>query len=364
MKVKNSKTHRAFLLAECGTIFLSFLASARSQEVPWNIFKQRFVAAEGRVIDDANNDVSHSESQGYGLLLATAHDDRETFDRIWKWTSENLRPRNDHLFAWLWKDDAGGGRVADTNNATDGDLLVAWALTRAGSLWGEAKLQDAAKEIARDIRKKMVRPSRYGPVLLPGEKGFEKPEGLVVNLSYWIFPAFPALAKIDPSPDWQLLEQSGLKLIEAARFSPWALPPDWLLLTANSMKLAEGEEPVYGYNAVRIPLYLAWAGIEPAEYYSSFRRIALSSLYPDSRPPPAKVILPSGESAKLPSQSYIEAASPGMIAIYELIAGTGDLRPGNLEAFYNEVATGEHYYSVSLGLLSNCAALESREISQ
>jgi endoglucanase len=348
--------------AACGIIILFWLVNPISAQPPgtmWSLFKQRFVTAEGRVIDNVNNGISHSESQGYGLILAESNNDRETFTRIWKWTTQNLVQRNDHLFAWLWKSEPVGGHVSDKNNATDGDLLIAWGLARAASDWGDSKLRDSAREIAHDIRGKMVRPSSYGPVLLPGENGFEPGEGLIVNLSYWIFPAFRSLAKIDPAPDWQLLEQSGLKLIEAARFSPWELPPDWLLLAKSTATVAEGFEPVYGYNAVRIPLYMAWAGIEPAEYYASFRRLVLFCLPPASQTIAAKILLPSGKPVDQPSTKSIEAAIPGMIAIYELISGVDDLHPSALEAPYHEVKPDESYYSVSLGLLSNCAAIEA-----
>jgi endo-1,4-beta-D-glucanase Y len=348
--------------AACGIIALFWLASSTSAQpsgTMWSLFKQRFVTAEGRVVDNANSGISHSEGQGYGLILAESNNDRETFTRIWKWTAQNLGQRKDHLFAWLWKSEPAGGEVSDKNNATDGDLLIAWGLARAASAWGDSKLRASAREIAQDIRREMVRPSSYGPVLLPGENGFEPGEGLIVNLSYWIFPAFRSLATIDPAPDWQLLEQSGLKLIEAARFSPWELPPDWLFLAKSTTKVAEGFEPVYGYNAVRIPLYMAWAGIEPAEYYASFRRFALFSLPPDSPTIAAKILLPSGKPVGPPSTNSIEVAIPGMIAIYELISGVNDLHPSALEAPYHEVSPDESYYSVSLGLLSNCAAMEA-----
>jgi endoglucanase len=337
--------------------------TARSQEAVWGTFKRLFVTGEGRVIDNVNNNVSHSESQGYGLVLAEANNDQATFRRIWDWTEQNLRKRNDHLFAWRWENNSSNDHVPDTNNATDGDLLISWGLARGGSAWGDPGLQGLARDIARDVRQEMLRPSNYGPILLPGEHGFETTAGVVVNLSYWIFPAFRELAKIDPSPDWQLLEQSGLKLVQAARFSPWKLPPDWLLLTQSSEKVAEGFEPVYGYNAVRVPLYLAWAGIKPAVYYASFRRLALFSLYSNSRPPPAKVSLPSGIPVDVASTKNVEPALPGMIAIYELISGIGDLRPSRLQAPYAGTLPDESYYSVSLGLLSNCAAIEASAIN-
>jgi endo-1,4-beta-D-glucanase Y len=36
----------------------------------WSSYKESFVTEDGRVVDTANNGISHSESQGYGLILA------------------------------------------------------------------------------------------------------------------------------------------------------------------------------------------------------------------------------------------------------------------------------------------------------
>ncbi len=337
-------------------IFLNGPFVAWSQQADWSVYKERFLSPEGRIIDDGNQGVSHSEGQGYGLILAQINEDREAFGRIWKWTQSNLRKRGDHLFAWKWAPAGsdGAGVVEDKNNATDGDLLIAWALARAGAAWNNVEFQTSAREIAQDVRRTMVKPSRYGLILLPGGQGFVKPEGTIVNLSYWVFPAFRALAKIDPSLDWSRLEQSGLKLVEAARFSPLNLPPDWLLLGKSSVDLAKGFEAAYGYNAVRIPLYLVWGGIRAAKYYASFRLVG-SSLNDGS--PPAKVFLPSGKFDD-------EPALQGMAAIYRLIAGTGDIAPASPPAPYDGTSEGEKYYSVSLGLLTNCAAVESPNMSR
>jgi endoglucanase len=327
-----------------------------SQQADWSFFKERFLSPEGRIIDDGNQGVSHSEGQGYGLILAQINQDHEAFDRIWKWTQSNLRKRGDHLFAWRWAPagTSGAGVVADKNNATDGDLLIAWGLARAAAAWNNVEFQASAREIAQDVRRTMVQPSRYGPILLPGGQGFIQPEGTVVNLSYWVFPAFRALAKIDPSLDWSRLEQSGLKLVEVARFSPLNLPPDWLLLGKSSVNLAKGFEAAYGYNAVRIPLYLVWGGIKASRYYTGFREVGSSS---SDGSPPAKVFLPSGSLDAAP-------ALQGMAAIYRLISGTGDIALASLPAPYDGTSTGEKYYSVSLGLLSNCAAVESQNMSR
>jgi endoglucanase len=342
-------------MAVCQLTVTAWVASAPcradAQEAVWRTFKERFLRDDGRIVDDGNGGVSHSEGQGYGLILAEANHDQDSFNRIWKWTDTKLRRRGDRLFAWRWKPGFFGAQV-DQNDATDGDLLIAWALCRAASTWQNPAFRDASAEIACEIRQKLIRASKFGPVLLPGTEGFEKPEGLIVNLSYWVFPAFRELAKIDPAADWPMLEQSGLKLIGAARFSSFDLPPDWLLIGNDSVDIADGFEPVYGYNAARIPLYLAWAGIGPAKYYHPFRQIG--RLTGDALPP-ARVFLPAGKFSE-------EPALPGMRAIYDLIAGDGDLQPATLHPSYGNANATEPYFSVSLGLLANCAGEEARAV--
>lgn len=76
-----------------------------------------------------------------------------------------------------------------------------------------------------------------------------------MNLSYWVLEAFPTLARLDPATDWPGVEATGLALIGAAAFGPRLLPPEWLSLKATPAP-AEGFAPEFGYNALRIPLYL------------------------------------------------------------------------------------------------------------
>ena len=107
------------------------LAGTLGNDLSWRAYKARFVTEEGRVVDTGNGLISHSEGQGYGLVLAVAANDRDAFERIWGWTRANLLVRGDELLAWRWEPNARPA-VADMNNATDGDLLVAWALAEAG----------------------------------------------------------------------------------------------------------------------------------------------------------------------------------------------------------------------------------------
>ncbi len=80
---------------------IAFAGSLAGQD-GWRAYRERFVTPQGRVVDTGNGGISHSEGQGYGMLLAVAADDRATFERIWTWTRANLMVRDDQLLAWRW----------------------------------------------------------------------------------------------------------------------------------------------------------------------------------------------------------------------------------------------------------------------
>ena len=243
----------------------------------WQSYKARFVSAQGRVVDSGNGMISHSEGQGYAMLFAVAANDRETFDRIWGWTRANLMVRDDQLMAWRWEP---GQRppVSDMNNATDGDILAAWALTEAAELWAELSYRIAARRIAVEVgRKTVIFKTKMGALLLPAVSGFsaqDRPDGPVINLSYYVFPAFPRLKIVAPEYDWSGLVQTGLDILKASNASGAKLPSDWLSVRENEVKPAEGFQPHFAYNAIRIPLYLAWAGIGEREHYREFQNWA------------------------------------------------------------------------------------------
>jgi endoglucanase len=233
------------------TLLLACPLSALAQN-DWTQFKTAFIK-NGRVIDKGQNGISHTEGQGVGLLLAVQNNDPETFSQIWNWTQRNLQVRDDKLFAWSWSPKAG---IKDMNNASDGDLFIAWALSRAYNKWNEPSYLFAAIQVGQSIRSKLLRKTSKGTVLLPGAMGFEKPEYLKLNLSYWVFPAINELSILDPAPEWEELKLSGLKLMREARFGKWQLPPDWLKLEGEKIIPVDGDQ--FGYDAVRIPLYLIW----------------------------------------------------------------------------------------------------------
>lgn len=261
---EHASTFAACLLLPAA-LFLSCPAFA--SDPGWMLFKQRFVTPEGRVIDTAQGNISHSEGQGFAMLLAVHHDDRAGFDLLWQWTRSELQVRNDRLLAWKWTAEAG---VADRNNASDADLLVAWALLRAGEKWHEQRYAEASAGIAKDIRTLLLHRAPHGLVMLPGLDGFNKPDGAIVNLSYFVFPALRDIVRADPAPEWGELTKTGLFLLQHAHFGRWGLPPDWLKLS-EKIAPADGFPARFSYDAARIPLYLLWSGLETETLLAPYR---------------------------------------------------------------------------------------------
>lgn len=229
----------------------------------WQAYKAKFLDPSGRIVDDGNGGISHSEGQGYGLLLAYLAGNPADFEQIWYFTRTELLIRDDGLAAWRWNP-ATTPHVDDINDATDGDLLIAYALARGGAAWGRADYTQAAVKIATTLLDKAIVQIGGRTLLLPGVTGFsasERSDGPVVNPSYWIFEAFPVLNALVPSPKWQQLSDDGHALISQLQFGAEKLPADWVSLKRQP-KPADSLAAEFGYNALRIPLYLMRGGIE------------------------------------------------------------------------------------------------------
>jgi endoglucanase len=271
----------------------------------WHAFKARFISPAGRVIDNANKNISHSEGQGYGMLLAVAADDRATFDLLWDWSRSQLG-REDGLFAWKW-DPNSTPHVTDSNNASDGDILIAWALAEAGEYWPGGGYTAASATIARAISKSLVIDSDFGVIVIPGSKGFDghdRRDAPVVNLSYWVFPALARLQRITPEGPWSALTKSGITVMAATRFGPSGLPSDWISLN-GAPRPADGFAPTFGYDAIRIPLYMLWAGLGDKTRLSAYARA-----WREQAPPPRRINVETGEVVEpMADKGYLSIAA-------------------------------------------------------
>jgi endoglucanase len=321
------------------------VARARSRQ-QWLNFRARFITADGRVVDSGNAGVSHSEGQGWGLLLALAHDDRATFRMLYNWTRRALARPSDSLLSWRFRP-GHQPAVDDPNNATDGDLYVAWALARAGEKWNDQALVSASARMGRDVLS-LTREIGRRLVLLPGATGFENVSRIVVNPSYLVLPAFAVLDRVVPDPRWRRVSEDGLDILRQARFGRWDLPPDWLALPRGSGPAApaEGWPPRFSYDAVRVPLLLAWAGHAAEPAVSAALRFWRD---PAHRAPPAWADLRTGAVAEY-------AASGGVQAIAEFAANAVAGRNIPVES---ALQPADDYYSATLKMLVLVATTEA-----
>lgn len=336
-----------------GARFALFSGKSPSPELDrqlWDQYWSRFITADGRVIDKDNDPkgVTHTEGQGYGMLLAEAAGDRDRFDLIWRWTRGHLR-RPDGLFSWKFAA-CGAERdcIVDKNNASDGDILIAWALLRAGANWGRTDYTTAARDIAKSVSNKLIIRLGANTLLLPAADGFSDQSGVVVNLSYWLFPAINALAAANEDPLWHQLSESGLSLLRQARFGKWQLPPDWLHLGKGPMGPADKFPPRYSFDAVRIPLYLVWGGITDKDTLGPFL-----SFWSASHPQGVPAWVDLKTDAVAPYAWSTGVASTAQVTERAAIRDNASTAPLPLPG------AQDGYYSWSLALLARVAATET-----
>lgn len=313
---------------------LLFSLGTQAGEGGWEQYKARFMLPDGRIIDTGNNNVSHTEGQGFAMLLAVYNNDRLSFDKLWQWTRTHLYRKDIGLFSWRYEPGL-PDPVADKNTATDGDIFIAWALLEADKKWGNRDYHFASAGIQKALlRHTLVSYAGY-QVLLPGVSGFKHPDSVIVNPSYFIFPAWQAFYQDSHLQQWKTLREDGLALIEKMQFGKTQLPTDWVALQASGqMAPASAWPPRFGFDAVRVPLYVQWyqnnSPLLP-RFVSFWRNQNRQAI-------PAWVDVLTGQHAE-----YNQ--SQGMRAVRDLLVGDSGL-------ITDELDPGEDYYSASLHLLT------------
>jgi endoglucanase len=324
-------------------LYLALAQVAAAQEAPvsaseWSLYKARFLDRGGRIVDNGNGGISHSEGQGYGLLLSYLAGNRADFELIWRFTSSEMLLRDDGLAVWKW-DPSATPHVTDANNATDGDLLIAYSLALAGAAWGNSTYIATATRMAQALLQKAVVVQGGRTLLMPGSTGFsarDRADGPVINPSYWIFEAFPVMNALAPSPKWQDLSDDGIELLRSLQFGSARLPAEWVSLKRVPQPAA-GFAPEFSYNAIRIPLYVTRAGLGNASYL----RHLMGAIAPSGRPM-ATVNLATGQPMDLLTDNGYRI----IVNLLDCVANRTKV-PADVQRFQPEL-----YYPSTLQLLS------------
>lgn len=264
----------------------------------WEQFKQDYISDGGRVIDPSDaRKISTSEGQSYALFFALAANDRNAFDLLLTWTSDNLAQGSlsQHLPAWLWgKKDADTWAVIDKNSASDADIWIAWSLLEAGRLWKAPQYTATGKALLKRIAsEEVMKVPGLGLMLLPGNVGFTEEKAWRFNPSY--LP--PQLANYFTrfGAPWTTLRETNLRLLLETAQKGFA--PNWVQYQQNKGWQLQPEKSFIGsYDAIRVYL---WTGMmhdrdpQKARLLARFKPMAM--LTTKNGVPPEKVDAASGK---------------------------------------------------------------------
>jgi endoglucanase len=224
----------------------------------WEAYAQRFLSADGRILD---GDHTTSEGQSYALFFALVQNDRPRFDRLLKWTRDNLASGHleIHLPAYKWgpRRDRSWG-VLDDNSAADSDLWIGYVLVEAGRLWNDAALDRAGRALLDNlVAREVAHLPGLGAMLLPAPRGFAHGRSWRLNPSYLPLQLLSGLASEGVPGPWHEIRRNAVRMIAARARRGFV--DDWVGYRPRAGFVAD---PVHGaigsYDAIRVYL---WRGL-------------------------------------------------------------------------------------------------------
>lgn len=316
----------------------------------WQRFKLLYLSNDGRVIDASTQaDITTSEGQAYGLFFSLVGNDREAFDRILRWTHDNLAASklDKVLPAWKWgRADDGTWRVLDSNSAADADLWMAYSLGEAARLWNEMRYANLGAEIARNIlQQEVATVPNLGSVLLPGPQGFVSEDSWRLNPSYLTLSLLRGLARQTKEPRWNEVASSSEQVILGS--APNGFAADWMEFTRGGFVADRRSRGVGSYDAIRVYL---WAGVLPASDPSRDKLVdalkpMLESVAKRGTPP---------ETVDIQTLEMTGEGSPGFsAALLPMLANarmTAALQAQRSRAAEGSLQNNQSYYSDALSL--------------
>jgi endoglucanase len=238
----------------------------------WQAYSQHFLDDQGRVIDRSANDRTTSEGEAYAMFFALVDNDHARFDKLLRWTEENLAQGDltTHLPAWEWgKSGSGEWKTIDSNSASDADLWMAYTLLEAGRLWHDPRYDGLGRMMAAQIaRSEVVLVPGLGTTVAPGPQGFHPDaDTFILNPSYLPLPVVTRLAEVLPQGPWGAVVSSLPALVSGENGSGFAM--DWVAAGPGGIHpVAAPAEPTAGrqeaqaagsYDAIRVYLWLGIA---------------------------------------------------------------------------------------------------------
>lgn len=224
-------------------------------------YVEHFISADGRVIDFSDSAVTTSEGQSYALFFALVANDRGLFDRVLKWTENNLAKGSleRNLPSTRWGPDSHNHwGVLDPNPASDADLWIGYTLVEAGRLWGHSPYGLLGRAVLANVVKAEVSDlPGLGPMLLPAPVGFlHDKDTWRLNPSYLPLQVLRGLAAAEVPGPWKGILENTLRLLKARGAQGFA--DDWVAYHRTSGFITDPVKGSIGsYDAIRVYLWAA-----------------------------------------------------------------------------------------------------------
>jgi endo-1,4-beta-D-glucanase Y len=281
-------------------LLLSALPASSTQSVwpLWTHYSEHYVEADGRVVDHDRGDLTTSEGQSYAMFFALVANDPSCFDRLYRWTVQNLAAgRLDRqLPAWSWGTRIDGTQgIKDPNSASDGDIWIAFDLIQAGRLWKRVDYTTAGEGLLQLIAQKEVFQVHGVFALLPGQKGFEHDGTVVLNASYMPLFVLRSAAGSQPAGPWSQIAESLPGLLRGGSIDGFA--SDWVQITPNgtispvSAPDKPGTPAIGSYDAIRVYLWSGLTAEGTPGRDAVLKELASMAVYTETHPLPPEFIV-------------------------------------------------------------------------
>lgn len=238
----------------------------------------------GYITDTGNNDV-RTEGMSYGMMMAVQMDNKDVFDRIWKWTwTYMLHDSGKYKGYFAWSCALDGTRNFQ-GPAPDGEEYFAMALLFASRRWGDGEEPFDYSQQAKKILHEMIHKGEDGesgdPMLEPENKLIKFiPEADFSDPSYHLphfYELFSRWGNEEDSKFWEEAAEASRDYLKKACHPKTGLAPEYAYYDGTPEK-EHGHQDFYSdaYRvAMNIGLDYEWFGgneweAEIAEKIQSF----------------------------------------------------------------------------------------------
>jgi endoglucanase len=340
--------------ALCAALLIASMASAGAGDCArwpgWEKFKQLYVSEDGRVFGAGTaQSITVSEGQAYAMTFALIANDAVTFEKILRWTRDNMAGGNlEHsLPAWKWgRADDGKWSVLDPNSASDADVWMVYALTEAAQLWHNARYAQLAHAMSESIlRDEVALIPGLGPTLLPGPRGFVTQQTWRLNASYSPVQALRAIARRSGNRLWAYVLESSLRVIVGS--TPRGYAADWIEYRESGGFFADtATHGVGSYNAIRVYLWAGMLADNDSQAGALAWQMHPMALAAAEHAPPESIDTQTLEAHGEPPPGFSAALLP-MLAHFKLLDAA---QTGRKMIEAESLKDNQHYYSDVLAL--------------